>query len=283
MIINKETTIAYHCHACGSSIIGHVNIFSFTNKMLRLKCVCGDSEMVLKIGKDNKILINVPCIICPSSHDFTLSSPAFFERDIFTLSCSMTALNICFFGEKENVLAELEKTEEDLVALFAAENQIADENDNFFREVNDLYNSVKNKIPPGEDSADADGDFGYDEEFGELLRILSRMPGGKAPDDDSAEYNLVKPAAVEPVAGELFKNKSVTEGVLREIAFHMQNGSIICTCGGKKKGSHSLTAEYDKLHLTCEKCGDTRVFSVASDRDLEYMEGMEMIVLDDGK
>ena len=313
MIINKETTIAYHCPACGYSIIGEANIFLFINKMLKLRCECGDSEMVLRALKDGRIKISVPCIVCPNLHSFTLSSNALFSRDTFTLSCSLSGISICFFGEREKTVAELERTENELIELFAAENQIADENDNFFREIKELYNKTEKDLLKNSDywdndydCDDYDDDDDEEEEFNELLNIFAGLGGEQDgtdsdPGEDepsfsgsrqggarSKEFSLYKSPArsagsqeVEGERDDLFKNKAIAEGALREIASKIQSGHVVCSCflnGGKP--DLSLTAGYNELHIKCVRCGDERRFAVSTPDDFEYIADMEYVMLD---
>ena len=127
MIKDKKTTIGYHCPYCGASILNKVDIFAMSNKLLKLKCVCGQSELALQLTKDNKIRLTVPCIICPVTHTFTLSSPTFFDKDLFFLTCTFTAIGICFFGKGEKVINAMKENEEELIKMFKAYDESGDD------------------------------------------------------------------------------------------------------------------------------------------------------------
>ena len=140
MIKDKKTTIGYHCPYCGASILNKVDIFAMSNKLLKLKCVCGQSELVLQLTKDNKIRLTVPCIICPVTHTFTLSSPTFFDKDLFFLTCTFTAIGICFFGKGEKVINAMKENEEELIKMFKAYDESGDDDDE--AEYTDGYKKV---------------------------------------------------------------------------------------------------------------------------------------------
>lgn len=119
MIKDKNTTVGYHCPFCGMSILNEINIFSMNGNLIKMKCVCGGSELIATITKDRKIRLTMPCIVCPNSHSFTISSGIFFERELFSFSCTFTAINICFIGKNQKVYEALKKNEEELLDAFA--------------------------------------------------------------------------------------------------------------------------------------------------------------------
>ena len=118
MVLNKkETTVAYRCPECGCAVMSMVGIFALTADMLRLKCPCGQSEMDIIYTKDKKIRLNVPCFTCPSPHTYMVSSQIFFERDLFTLPCAYSGLDMCFIGKQENVQNAMKEAEEELLEM----------------------------------------------------------------------------------------------------------------------------------------------------------------------
>ena len=90
----KQTTIAYRCPHCGCGVMSAVGLFALKADMLKLKCECGQSEMTIVYGKDGKVRLTVPCIICPNPHIYTVSEKLFFERDLFLLPCAYSDINI---------------------------------------------------------------------------------------------------------------------------------------------------------------------------------------------
>jgi hypothetical protein len=116
---SRETTIAYRCPYCGMSTISLVGIFTLSGDMLKLKCRCGKSELTVTYTSDRKIRLSVPCLICPTPHNYIISSNTFFDKDIFTLSCTYTAIDICFIGLHNAVLEELKRSEIELNKMLA--------------------------------------------------------------------------------------------------------------------------------------------------------------------
>lgn len=108
---SRDTAIAYRCPYCGMSTVSMVGIFTLSGDMIKLKCRCGKSELTVTYTSDRKIRLNVPCLICPTPHNYIISSNTFFEKNIFTLSCTYTAIDICFIGVQDEVLEELKKSE----------------------------------------------------------------------------------------------------------------------------------------------------------------------------
>lgn len=113
----KETTVSYRCPECGASVTSMVGIFALTADMIRLKCPCGGSELEIVYTKDKKIRLNVPCFLCPNPHSYLISSQMFFERDLFTMPCSYSGVDICFIGRQDKVQEAVEKSEKELVEM----------------------------------------------------------------------------------------------------------------------------------------------------------------------
>lgn len=118
MVLNKkETTVAYRCPECGSSVMSMIGIFALTADMIKLKCPCGGSELELIYTKDKKVRINVPCLFCPTPHSYLISSQLFFDRDLFTLPCNYSGVDICFIGKQDKVQEAMDKTEKELLDM----------------------------------------------------------------------------------------------------------------------------------------------------------------------
>ena len=114
---NKQTTVAYRCPHCGAGVMSAVGIFNLSADMLRLKCSCGHSEMTVVYKKDGQVRFTVPCILCPTPHNFTVSSKIFFGKELFVLPCPYSDINICMMGETNHVKAELSRTELELMDM----------------------------------------------------------------------------------------------------------------------------------------------------------------------
>ena len=94
-----------------------VGLFNLSADMIKLKCDCKGSEMTIVRNKDGKISFTVPCILCPEPHRYTLSSNAFFSKDLFVLPCHYSGINIAMMGDANKVKAELARTELELLDM----------------------------------------------------------------------------------------------------------------------------------------------------------------------
>ena len=119
MVLNpKETTIAYRCPVCGTTVMSIIGVFSLSGDHFKLKCpACHQSDMTITYSKDRKIRLSVPCTVCPKPHTFVLSENSFYEKDVFALPCQYTGLDICFIGQEETVRSAAEKSDEALREL----------------------------------------------------------------------------------------------------------------------------------------------------------------------
>lgn len=113
----KETTVAYRCPSCGAGVVSLVGAFSLSADMIRMKCSCGGSEMTVRYRSDRRIRLTVPCLFCPTPHTFTVSDGVFFSRELTSLSCAYTGIDICFVGGKGAVSKALEDSERELLEL----------------------------------------------------------------------------------------------------------------------------------------------------------------------
>ena len=117
ILSSKETTIAYRCPECGKFIFGIVGTFTLSGDLIKLKCDCGESELVLAYTSEGKLKITVPCMFCPAPHSYLLSKDAFFERDILALTCTYSSLDVCFIGEKDKVIEAAKQADAVLLEL----------------------------------------------------------------------------------------------------------------------------------------------------------------------
>ncbi|MBR2474893.1 MAG: hypothetical protein IKB51_07720 [Clostridia bacterium] len=118
MILNsKETTVAYRCPKCGKMVFSVVGVFTLSGDMFKLKCGCGESELVIQYTSDRKIRLTVPCIVCPSPHTYVISSKNFFEEDVFRMSCPYSSVDICLVGEQNAVIEAAKQADEDFLKL----------------------------------------------------------------------------------------------------------------------------------------------------------------------
>ena len=114
---NKQSTVAYRCPSCGSGVMSVVDAFRLSADMLKLKCTCGKSEMLIVRSDEGKIRFTVPCMLYPNPHSYTVSSSLFFGKDLFVLPCPYSDINLVMMGESNHVKAELSRTELQLLDM----------------------------------------------------------------------------------------------------------------------------------------------------------------------
>ncbi len=99
-----KTRVAYRCPYCGAVITFDVTKERLKNRF-SLTCIqCHKSQMEISMLPGEVISLTVPCLMCPHSHPFKISSEMFFSKDIYTFPCSFSGLDICFIGQDEELV-----------------------------------------------------------------------------------------------------------------------------------------------------------------------------------
>ena len=317
MIKDKKTTIGYHCPFCGTPILNKVDIFSMSNKLLRLRCPCKQGELVLQITKDNKVRITVPCIICPVTHTFTLSSNTFFEKELFFLTCTFTAIGICFFGRSDKVINSMKENEDELIEMFKAYDEYNDgEEEDYaytegFRKVGEEEkDNIKNfgdDFFMDDDDDDDFDDFHYFDDFEEdkddefdwndfLDDFIESMGKQGNPNDktenDNQGFEIYKNNcendggvtidADEKILLDRIKIRSpvIFEQIMSIIYKFLEEKKIYCLCDNPKNFDGAMTIKEDKIILECKICGAKREIKAKIPADLEYFYDIDAIYLD---
>lgn len=113
----KDTTIAYRCPECGTTVISVVGALALSGDMIKLKCTCGGSHLQLENTSDGKIRLTVPCIFCPNPHRYLVSRSLLTTRELFTFPCAYSGVDILFIGTKGAVLKAIEASDKELDSL----------------------------------------------------------------------------------------------------------------------------------------------------------------------
>ena len=116
---DKKVSVAYRCPSCGKGVISVIGVFSLSGDMLKLKCGCGKSELVIQRSADGGFRFTVPCFICPNPHHYRVSRQALFSKELFSFGCTYPGFDTCFIGEHQKVLDALDKSAEMLEGLAA--------------------------------------------------------------------------------------------------------------------------------------------------------------------
>lgn len=113
----KDTTLAYRCPECGSTVFSVVGALALSGDVIKLKCQCGRSELVLENIPDDKLRLTVPCIFCPSPHRYQVSRKLLTSRELFTFPCAYANIDILFVGSKGAVMKAVEMSDRELADI----------------------------------------------------------------------------------------------------------------------------------------------------------------------
>lgn len=113
----QDTTVAYRCPACGKSVVSVTGVFALTGDMIKLKCGCGESELLLKNEGFDKMRVTMPCLFCARPHNMVISKEVLTTHEIFSYACPNSGAEIFFSGSKGEVLKALEEADRDLAEL----------------------------------------------------------------------------------------------------------------------------------------------------------------------
>ena len=295
MIKTRETTVGYHCPNCGLSILNSINLFSLEGNLIKIKCVCGGSELIAQSLKNNKFRITVPCILCPNSHSYTLSSGVFFEKELFSFTCKFTAIDICFIGKSDKVFEAIKKNEDELMKTFAAYAD-EDEEDDYFDD-DDIFGDYDDE----DDDYDDDDEYfddDYDDEFegfdpldlfGGFENMFGPGQGGPgfvlhknkdAPPAPERPARKGADAAADDITGQgavQLRAYQVTAQILDALAKLCRENKVLCKCGDFD-GKILLTG--GAVHIECKNCGSYRDIKSSNAADADYLNDIERLQLD---
>ncbi|MCL1792287.1 MAG: hypothetical protein FWG34_00300 [Oscillospiraceae bacterium] len=269
MIANRDTTVGYHCPHCGMPILNRINIFTMEGNLVKMKCVCGGSELMVQIQKNHKYQITAPCIMCPNPHTFALSSAAFFQKDLFALSCKFTAVNICFIGKGNRVYNALKKNEQELIKAFGEFEELddMDDADDFG---DDFLFDDDDEFWDGEDDFDEE-DFRYEKKEPGFIAHINKdfdpgSAGGKTEEWPIDEIKDIKIGSYQAAAQ-----------ILALISHKHEQKKIICKC---KKFDGILTISAQGVRVECKNCGSYRDIKTSGAADADYLGESDRLYLD---
>ena len=98
-----------------------VGVFALSGDMIKLKCDCGHSELLIQKCGDGKIRLTVPCMFCPKPHNYLLSEGTLFKEGLFTLPCALSGMDVLYIGKEEQVKRALEESDKLLDSMLDEE------------------------------------------------------------------------------------------------------------------------------------------------------------------
>jgi len=298
MIKGRDTTVGYHCPNCGMSILNRINIFMMDGNLIKMKCICGGSELIAQSLKNNKFKLTVPCILCPNSHSFTLSSGVFFQKDLFPFTCKFTAIDICYIGGSNQVFEAMKQNEEELMKTFAAyEDEYGDEDD---------YDDELDDYEDDDYLYDEDGDYNYSgmleslddiaglDIFKELLNpnpnpepeekepgfILHKNNAFRPDNTDKIIVGRDDPGAPSNTDGEIpahLRSYQITGQILDSVSRICEQQKVFCKC---RDFDGKIVLAGNAVHIECKNCGSYRDIKSANAADADYLDGINELYLD---
>ncbi len=112
MLINFDRTVAYRCSSCGEITFGNFSLFELSGgKGISVQCSCGHS--VLKILSENKnsYKIQVSCMLCDESHQFSVPFQVLAKKECSEFHCPNVMVGLVFIGKDASVKKAVMKNE----------------------------------------------------------------------------------------------------------------------------------------------------------------------------
>ena len=113
----QDTVVSYRCPACGKSVVSVTGVFALTGDMIKLKCACGESELIIKKEGEGKVRLTVPCLFCAKPHAYVISKDLIMSREVFAFPCNFSGVDVCFAGSKGAVLKAAEESDKRLAEI----------------------------------------------------------------------------------------------------------------------------------------------------------------------
>ena len=114
---SDSVVLSYRCPACAGHIRTKVDLFALSGDLFRLKCNCGKSALSLTKEKDGRLTLEIPCLLCPTPHRFTVAPSLFSGGRLLTLSCPVSTLPVCLVGREEEITQAEEQDDKRLSEL----------------------------------------------------------------------------------------------------------------------------------------------------------------------
>lgn len=115
MILELKRAVAYICPICSEVSVRDINIFDFSGSaQVKLPCIkdgCTDECVCIK-PKKTKYKIDIECPLCDDVHTFQVNMNVFWKKDLFSLKCPASGIDIFFSGEEQKIIEAIEEQAE---------------------------------------------------------------------------------------------------------------------------------------------------------------------------
>lgn len=115
---DTNLVLAVRCANCGKIKFHNLSIFKLAQEgKINLKCDCGNNELGIKLNKNKKLLIDVPCLACDIIHTYIYELKDILKRRVSVICCNETDFELCFIGREKDVKDIVFRYQEDLNIL----------------------------------------------------------------------------------------------------------------------------------------------------------------------
>ena len=140
MIIEHKKTWGYKCPHCTEDVLEEIGLFDVTSyQPFASSCpIC--KTLLGTISKDvnGDYVIEAPCYVCQETHVFRVPHKLFWNQQLFSLGCTLSGYDICYFGEKSEVEDSLKQLNEEILKRYEISEGILDEYDERIRQALDI-------------------------------------------------------------------------------------------------------------------------------------------------
>ena len=104
MVITTMTTLALRCPDCGKLGFYTLSRFAISNgKKCAFTCECGENMAVINYKNKGTVILQIECMLCESSHILTYKAAHLWNKEIKTIICTETGMEIGYIGPAELV------------------------------------------------------------------------------------------------------------------------------------------------------------------------------------
>lgn len=117
MLISTMTVLAIRCPSCGRLEFRGLSLFDLSgNSTWQVECSCGTS-LISASKKGKNFMLQYNCLMCDSFHNSTFYRWELWSKNVLTLTCSETDLEIGFIGPREKVQRAVQHHERSLAEM----------------------------------------------------------------------------------------------------------------------------------------------------------------------
>lgn len=104
MLVASGRTVALRCPLCGRFGLHPFTLFDFSgDRTFKLTCDCGFHKMIITTRDYKEYVLQIPCVICETTHRFTLKKEDLWNSDLQYLRCMDTGSELGFLGHEDAV------------------------------------------------------------------------------------------------------------------------------------------------------------------------------------